>query len=1003
VTKIWIVKRFVLFVGFCLALAWIGATYAAEPRIVSTADDGDLRLIKSDTESVIVELQMSSYEVEETTVNGTTYHIVRTPGCGQTDDVGRPQLPVRGVLLGIPTTAEYTLRVIEVEEEVVSERESIYPVPRPVLETDSEGDPGRIRYEFAVDEAVYSSDALYPADVAELGSSGFIRDQRVVQIRFFPFRYNPVDGELRRATRIRVELAFSYPHGQPVLASAREEKDSFGQVLRNALLNYDSARSWREVSPASASAPVARLGQSGSGYKVLVDEDGIYQLSYDEIESAGMELAGVQCSDLELFNQGEQVAIYVSDEGEDGWFNEGDSLLFYGQEMTTTYAYTNVYWLTTGDGNGLRMPEREGTLGAGTVLTYFNTTSHWEEDVEYMSLLPEPLTIPSEEEDDHWFAGYLFAPGAPGLPPTMTVAMTLDDLSVSSPPYSGTLRGGFSGDDTVEDPYDHQVKVYLNGHEVHEALWSGQGKYEFETDVPDSYLLQGSNTISVECLLHDPLVANQDIVHVNWFEIDYRRTYSVENEALLFDGDETGTWQFEVPGFLTEAVEVFDVTDPFSVTRMVSTTVEPTGTYTLKFEDSIVGEHQYLGLTPARYQSAPIVEDTPSDLRNSSNGADYIIITHPDFRDAVSGLANHRAAQGLRVKVVDVTDIYDEFNYGVFHPSAIRDLLAYAYANWQPPAPSYVLLVGDGNWDFKDHLGRGEPNYIPPYLIYADEWIGEASADNRYVCVSGDDVLPDMHIGRLPAQTVTQVNSMIDKILDYENSLPEGAWRQEVLFVADEDSETPDLFRSLADDVVDHHVPPADLYVTEKVYYGISPYLSGDAVRGAILDAFDNGRLFINYVGHGSAFSWAGWPTGPFLTRNDVAALSPSDNTPIILAMACLEGYFIHPSSPEEDLSCLAESLVRAQGKGPVASWSPASFGLSSGQHYLHAGFYDAVFRDQVYQLGPATDLGKLNLYQHASGDHRELIDTYTVFGDPALRLPLESYAAFLPLALRGY
>jgi hypothetical protein len=56
-----------------------------------------------------------------------------------------------------------------------------------------------------------------------------------------------------------------------------------------------------------------------------------------------------------------------------------------------------------------------------------------------------------------------------------------------------------------------------------------------------------------------------------------------------------------------------------------------------------------------------------------------------------------------------------------------------------------------------------------------------------------------------------------------------------------------------------------------------------------------------------------------------------------------------------------------------------------------------------VDEFGPATNLGKLNLYQYAGGDHRELIDTYAVFGDPALRLPIQSYVSFLPLGLKGY
>jgi hypothetical protein len=111
------------------------------------------------------------------------------------------------------------------------------------------------------------------------------------------------------------------------------------------------------------------------------------------------------------------------------------------------------------------------------------------------------------------------------------------------------------------------------------------------------------------------------------------------------------------------------------------------------------------------------------------------------------------------------------------------------------------------------------------------------------------------------------------------------------------------------------------------------------------------------------------------------------------------------PNEPGSDsLSCVAESLVRVQGKGSVANWSPTSEGLSGRQHYLHVGFYDAVFRDGVHQLGPATDLGKLYLFEHTGSDQRELIDTYVLFGDPALQMPIErTYMAFLPLGLKAY
>jgi len=47
---------------------------------------------------------------------------------------------------------------------------------------------------------------------------------------------------------------------------------------------------------------------------------------------------------------------------------------------------------------------------------------------------------------------------------------------------------------------------------------------------------------------------------------------------------------------------------------------------------------------------------------------------------------------------------------------------------------------------------------------------------------------------------------------------------------------------------------------------------------------------------------------------------------------------------------------------------------------------YDAIFADYIQQLGAATTKAKLHLYQN-TGSHRDLIDTYVLFGDPAQEL----------------
>ena len=143
-------------------------------------------------------------------------------------------------------------------------------------------------------------------------------------------------------------------------------------------------------------------------------------------------------------------------------------------------------------------------------------------------------------------------------------------------------------------------------------------------------------------------------------------------------------------------------------------------------------------------------------------------------------MLDHRSADGLLVAKVNLQDIYDEFSNGFVDPDAIRDFLTYAYNNWQRQ-PQYVLLVGDGQWVFRNEIATPLHNLVPPYLVDVDPWVGEVPANSRFVSVDGEnDYLPEMAIGRIPADDAADVTAVVNKTLAYENSLatPDGAWNR---------------------------------------------------------------------------------------------------------------------------------------------------------------------------------------------------------------------------------
>ena len=99
-----------------------------------------------------------------------------------------------------------------------------------------------------------------------------------------------------------------------------------------------------------------------------------------------------------------------------------------------------------------------------------------------------------------------------------------------------------------------------------------------------------------------------------------------------------------------------------------------------------------------------------------------------------------------------------------------------------------------------------------------------------------------------------------------------------------------------------------------------------------------------------------------------------------------MDGYLVNPSLATQDNSSLGESLVASTSNGAIASWSPTGFGVASGHDFLNKGLFEALFSDDIIQLGPATTQAKLYLAANSTL-HNDLLDTYILFGDPATQL----------------
>jgi hypothetical protein len=319
-----------------------------------------------------------------------------------------------------------------------------------------------------------------------------------------------------------------------------------------------------------------------------------------------------------------------------------------------------------------------------------------------------------------------------------------------------------------------------------------------------------------------------------------------------------------------------------------------------------------------------------------------------------------RESQGLKVALVDVEDIYDEFSFGVKSPQAIKDFLNLAEKQWRRK-PRFILLVGDATFDPRNYMGFGDYDFVPTKLV--DTSYLETASDDWFVDFNNDG-LPDIAIGRLPVRAVEEADTVISKIMAYEQGL--GGQMREALLVAD-----------IGDEEFNYEAASADLMPLLPqgiTVWGVARgrYGNDGEVREDLLRSINLGPLLVNYVGHGSMEIWR----GSVFTADDAEGLTNGNRLPFFINMTCLNGFF-----QDVFADSLAESLLKAGQGGAVAVW--ASSGLTTPDHQtgLNKELYRLLFNGERLTIGEAVMRSK------RSADDSDVRRTWILFGDPTTRL----------------
>jgi len=685
---------------------------------------------------------------------------------------------------------------------------------------------------------------------------------------------------------------------------------------------------------------------TGSRVKIPVAEDGLYYIDATDISAVtGIDSSVIKswigARYLSMSNQGRAVAYLPADN------NVG--IFFYGTGTDSVYTRNNIYWIDMG--KGLTMKNETGSVPAPPATDEaFSDSLHIEQDVfPNMS----QTTNPAEDYWD-WDMIYLSPTYSDGPKSFKFLLNGKADTQEEASLQVHLVGGSDSG-----ISLDHHVVVKLNGQQIGEGLWGGLNPYTLTATFSQTLINEGENTIEV--------LGTRD-VGIPWsmflidsFDLNYERLYESDGNRLFFKGD--GNESVRVSGFTSAspAILLFNVTNPGTPSLNTSAIIDgSSGNYGISFKP-VSPDARYLAI--ARDAAVRVVNAqgaNPSSLRSRSNVVDYLVIAPNELVSSVKPLVDYRS-QRMRTKVVTVDDIMNEFNFGLSSPEAIRQFLAYAYKYWSRP-PKYVLLAGGGTWDYRDNEGEGG-NLIPPAMVPTS--YGLSTSDNYLADINGDHV-PEMAIGRLPVLTPQEMQNVIRKIKTFEATA-----NNRVIMVADNPDEGGDF--SADSEIIAGLFPSR--YVLKKVYLG--EYLSTETARMTLFNYINAGSVFFNYMGHASFDMLTA--EGLF-TSDDIASLINGTGLPMVTAMTCTAGEFAIPGYPT-----ISQLMLLKNGGGAVAFWSATGLSDNAEAKILNREFYNAVFNSNKRVLGDAV-LQAFSKYK-TSGSMPFMMDTYTILGDPALKL----------------
>ncbi len=751
---------------------------------------------------------------------------------------------------------------------------------------------------------------------------------------------------------------------------------------------------------------------SGDWVKIGTTQNGIYRIDYANFKSLCFNPDAIDPRNIKLFGRGagmlpqsnsikriddlKEIPILLQGEM-DGKFNPGDFISFYGESQTNqwiynqtskTYAFvsnfycdTTYYFLTVGNSPGKRIQKVNSITGENATINSYTFLSVYNN--ERTNLIKSGKVWLGEEFD----------------------RITQQSFNVSIPYLITSEPINFRSSVTARSFTPSLFTIQVNGNPIltqscNKALPDFEDPYTCGLVINQTSFNSSSPNFTLNYSYNKP--SSGSIGWLDFFEIQAKAELRITNGNFVFkDGSNLGSGnisKYQIASNRTLTVlDVSNPTEPFIVEGSFSA-----NTYT--FTQATDSLKTYAAYDGSNYFQAVNAGKIANQNLHALPAPDGFIISHPNFLGEAKRLADHhRTKDNLRIEVVNVQDIYNEFSGGAPDLCAVRDFLKMFHDKAPTPseAPKYAALFGRASYDYKF---RQKPNtnfiltfessesFAPTSSYCSDDFIGLLDDDEgNWDIGSNLGELLDIGIGRLPVTNETEAAQLVDKIISYNSSKAFGSWRNKLVFSADDEdnNQHQDQSNNLANGILANYPE----FNVEKIF--LDAYKKESTAGGArfpeaqkaINNAIQNGCLIFNYTGHGGEVGLTAervmgiddinkWTNG--IAENSV-------RLPLFMTATCEFSRFDDPAR----LSAGEQTLLNPVG-GAIGLFTTVRLVFSGQNATLNSKFYDNIGFDSISQLNPPR-LG--DIVRKTKNDYNDPnTRNFTLLGDPFLTLAYPNF-----------